>query len=218
MEQCAYISASRLRAQHVLTAAMDVVVFKAPTRVGDVMYITAQVGGTSSWAEAGRGAQPAPCHPAPRRCRPASRLRLTPAGGQGLTWPPLLLLADSALPSLTPPLPSPPRPPPPPWQVSAVFGSSLEVMVSVFGETPSEGEVFHCADALATVVLVGQDGEPRRCAFQLRPGSEAEQRRWVSGWLLVRGPGAEGCRRWLLALALRPAAGAVPSGELSGDQ
>ncbi len=45
MEQCAYISASRLRAQHVLTAAIDALVFKQPTRVADIMYITAQVGG-----------------------------------------------------------------------------------------------------------------------------------------------------------------------------
>jgi hypothetical protein len=30
-------------------------------------------------------------------------------------------------------------------QVSAIFGSSLEVMISVFGETPADGHVFHCA-------------------------------------------------------------------------
>jgi hypothetical protein len=30
-------------------------------------------------------------------------------------------------------------------QVSAIFGSSLEVMISVFGESPADGNVFHCA-------------------------------------------------------------------------
>jgi len=43
MEQCAYISASRLRASHVLTAALDSVSFSCPTRVGDILYITSQV-------------------------------------------------------------------------------------------------------------------------------------------------------------------------------
>jgi acyl dehydratase len=43
MEQCAYISASRLRGSHLLTAGMDSVTFAAPTKVGDILYITAQV-------------------------------------------------------------------------------------------------------------------------------------------------------------------------------
>jgi acyl-CoA hydrolase len=43
MEQCAYISASRLRGGHMLTAGMDSVVFANATRVGDVLYVTAQV-------------------------------------------------------------------------------------------------------------------------------------------------------------------------------
>lgn len=43
IEQCAYISASRLRAPACLTAAMDSVAFVRPTRVGDILYITAQV-------------------------------------------------------------------------------------------------------------------------------------------------------------------------------
>ncbi|PNG99797.1 Acyl-coenzyme A thioesterase 12, partial [Tetrabaena socialis] len=42
VEQCAYISASRLRAPAMLTAAMDSVTFVRPTRVGDILYITAQ--------------------------------------------------------------------------------------------------------------------------------------------------------------------------------
>lgn len=45
MEQCAYISASRLRGHHLLTAGMDSVAFARPTHVGDIMYITAQVCG-----------------------------------------------------------------------------------------------------------------------------------------------------------------------------
>jgi acyl-CoA hydrolase len=43
MEQCAYISASRLRGSHLLTAGMDSVTFAASTKVGDILYITAQV-------------------------------------------------------------------------------------------------------------------------------------------------------------------------------
>ncbi|GIL77220.1 hypothetical protein Vretifemale_6713 [Volvox reticuliferus] len=106
MEQCAYISASRLRAPAMLTAAMDSVSFVRPTRVGDILYITAQV--------------------------------------------------------------------------TAIFGSSLEVMVSVFGESPYSGAgssgaaagkelgdgscrpgaddcgIFHCADAFVTVVAVDE--------------------------------------------------------------
>lgn len=43
MEQCAYISASRLRGTHLLTAGMDSVAFAKPTHVGDILYVTAQV-------------------------------------------------------------------------------------------------------------------------------------------------------------------------------
>lgn len=44
MEQCAYIAASRVgRGGHLLTGSMDSIIFTQPTRVGDVMYITAQV-------------------------------------------------------------------------------------------------------------------------------------------------------------------------------
>eukprot|EP00967_Tisochrysis_lutea_P016276 scaffold18337_cov33-Tisochrysis_lutea.AAC.2 len=42
MEQCAYISASRLRASHILTAAMDSVSFAKSTKVGDILYVTSQ--------------------------------------------------------------------------------------------------------------------------------------------------------------------------------
>jgi len=43
MEQCAYISASRLRGAHHLTASMDGVSFAASTRVGDILYIISEV-------------------------------------------------------------------------------------------------------------------------------------------------------------------------------
>lgn len=44
MEQCAYIAASRIgRSGHLLTGSLDSLAFAQPTRVGDIMYITAQV-------------------------------------------------------------------------------------------------------------------------------------------------------------------------------
>ena len=45
MEQCAYIAASRIgRSGHLLTGSLDSLAFAQPTRVGDIMYVTAQVG------------------------------------------------------------------------------------------------------------------------------------------------------------------------------
>ena len=40
--------------------------------------------------------------------------------------------------------------------MTAIFGSSMEVMVSVHGEDPLVGDLFHCADAFVTVVTVQQ--------------------------------------------------------------
>ncbi|GLC42537.1 hypothetical protein PLESTB_001111000 [Pleodorina starrii] len=144
MEQCAYISASRLRAPALLTAAMDSVSFVRPTRVGDILYITAQV--------------------------------------------------------------------------TAIFGSSLEVMVSVFGESPyagagssgaataaaaaaSDGDggggggeygIFHCADAFVTVVAVDErHGSPVPLPFELDPRDPAD---------LLRNQGAVARRAERLAL------------------
>ncbi len=38
-------------------------------------------------------------------------------------------------------------------QVTAIFRSSVEVMISVWGETPEyAGDMFHCGDAYATIV------------------------------------------------------------------
>lgn len=106
MEQCAYISASRLRGQRHLTAGMDSVVLARTTKVGDVLYVTAQV--------------------------------------------------------------------------TAIFNSSLEVAVTVFGEAPSEGVVFHCADACVTVVVVDDSGGPSTIPFALDPQTPNQQLRYRS--------------------------------------
>lgn len=101
MEQCAYISGSRIsRGAHLVTASMDSIAFSNPTKVGDVLYVTAQV--------------------------------------------------------------------------SAIFGSSLEVMISVHGESPHQGAMFKCGDAFATIVSVDARGDPVEVPFALEPGSEAE--------------------------------------------
>eukprot|EP00877_Chromochloris_zofingiensis_P005033 jgi/Chrzof1/14530/Cz09g06070.t1 len=104
MEQCAYISASRLRGTHLLTAGMDSVAFAKPTHVGDILYVTAQV--------------------------------------------------------------------------TAIFETSLEVMISVFGETPKTGQSFHCADAYATVVVVDGSGNPMSIPFELQPSTDTEKLRY----------------------------------------
>ncbi|CAL5223884.1 g6477 [Coccomyxa viridis] len=104
MEQCAYIAASRIgRSGHLLTGSLDSLAFAQPTRVGDIMYVTAQVTGA--------------------------------------------------------------------------FGSSMEVMISVCGETPTIGEVFHCGDAYATVVSVDTSGNPVELPFELAPDSPADKLR-----------------------------------------
>ena len=62
-------------------------------------------------------------------------------------------------------------------QVTGAFGSSMEVMISVCGETPTIGEVFHCGDAYATVVSVDTKGNPVELPFELRPDSPADKLR-----------------------------------------
>lgn len=50
MEQCSYIAASRVgRGGHLLTGSMDSIAFANPTRVGDILYITAQVWFEAFW-------------------------------------------------------------------------------------------------------------------------------------------------------------------------
>lgn len=45
MEQAAYIAASRVGrgGRHLLMASMDSIAFRHPTRVGDILYVSAQV-------------------------------------------------------------------------------------------------------------------------------------------------------------------------------
>ena len=59
-------------------------------------------------------------------------------------------------------------------QVTGVFGSSMEVMISVCGETPTQGEVFHCGDAYATIVSVDPRGNPVELPFDLAPECPAD--------------------------------------------
>ncbi|KAI3437872.1 hypothetical protein D9Q98_000318 [Chlorella vulgaris] len=63
-------------------------------------------------------------------------------------------------------------------QVTAIFGSSVEVMVSVWGETPDIGVMFHCGDAYATVVSVDCHNAPVHIPFELSPESQAEELRY----------------------------------------
>lgn len=61
--------------------------------------------------------------------------------------------------------------------MTGAFGSSMEVMISVCGETPHIGEVFHCGDAYATVVSVDTKGNPVELPFELIPDSPADKLR-----------------------------------------
>ena len=59
-----------------------------------------------------------------------------------------------------------------------MFGSSMEVMISVCGETPSDfGGVFHCGDAYATIVSVDRGGNPVEVPFELAPASPPDRQR-----------------------------------------
>lgn len=62
-------------------------------------------------------------------------------------------------------------------QVTAIFGSSVEVLISLWGETPDVGVMFHCGDAYATVVSVNTSKKPVDIPFELNPQSQAEQLR-----------------------------------------
>ncbi|KAK9817590.1 hypothetical protein WJX74_006701 [Apatococcus lobatus] len=61
--------------------------------------------------------------------------------------------------------------------VTGIFGSSVEVMISVHGETPSQGMVFHCGDAFATIVSVDLVGNPVPIPFELDPAGDVELER-----------------------------------------
>jgi acyl-CoA hydrolase len=63
-------------------------------------------------------------------------------------------------------------------QATAVFGSSVEVMISVWGEVPEEGKPFHCGDAYATIVSVNSQGQPMNIPFEIVPQTREEDLRY----------------------------------------
>ena len=64
-------------------------------------------------------------------------------------------------------------------QATAVFGSSAEIMVSIWGENPEEGNPFHCGDAYVTVVSVNERGEPIDIPFEIVPQTVEEKKRFA---------------------------------------
>lgn len=62
-------------------------------------------------------------------------------------------------------------------QVTGIFTSSAEVMISVCGESPTVREVFYCGDAFATVVSVNRTGGTVDIPFTLEPETGAEKQR-----------------------------------------
>ena len=58
-----------------------------------------------------------------------------------------------------------------------MFGSSMEVMISVCGETSAQREPFHCGDAYATIVSVDAAGNPAEVPFLLHPECPADRAR-----------------------------------------
>uniref|UniRef100_A0A061SI10 Acyl-CoA thioesteraes 11 n=1 Tax=Tetraselmis sp. GSL018 TaxID=582737 RepID=A0A061SI10_9CHLO len=63
--------------------------------------------------------------------------------------------------------------------VTAVFHSSVEVMVSVFGERPFSGQpgAFFVLDAFVTLVSVHDDGTPQPMQLTLEPTNDVERQR-----------------------------------------
>ena len=69
-----------------------------------------------------------------------------------------------------------------------MFGTSMEVMISVCGERLADSDVFHCGDAYATVVLTDLHGLPQDIPFTLEPRSDADIKRCAAAparWHLV---------------------------------
>lgn len=62
-------------------------------------------------------------------------------------------------------------------QVTGIFGSSMEVLISVHGERVETREMFHCGSAYATVVSVDANGDPVAVPFYLAPETDVEKRR-----------------------------------------
>jgi len=61
-------------------------------------------------------------------------------------------------------------------QVNAVFGSSMEVEVSVSAEDPFSGERRPCCEAFLTFVALGPDGKPTKAPLLLIATEEEAQR------------------------------------------
>ncbi|KAL6778365.1 hypothetical protein ACKKBG_A17915 [Auxenochlorella protothecoides x Auxenochlorella symbiontica] len=62
-------------------------------------------------------------------------------------------------------------------QATAIFGSSVEVMISVWAETPEAGGLFECGDAYATVVSMNESGVPQDIPFELAPDTPEDHTR-----------------------------------------
>jgi len=61
-------------------------------------------------------------------------------------------------------------------QVNAVFGSSMEIEVTVEGEDPRTGEKKLCCDAFVTFVALGPDGKPAKAPLLLTETEEEVRR------------------------------------------
>jgi acyl-CoA hydrolase len=61
-------------------------------------------------------------------------------------------------------------------QVNAVFGSSMEIEVTVDAEDPRTGERKRCCDAFLTFVALGSDGKPAKAPLLLPQTEEEEVR------------------------------------------
>ena len=140
---------SEFPTSRVLTAGMDSVAFGAPTRVGDVLYVSAQV--TAVWGEefvslAFFGERERELFGAEGEREREKRPRETHSR---LFASLLSALSLSLFPN-------------PKTNNKNKKGASMEVMVSVCAETPSlGGRVFECGDAFVTVVAVdGSQGKP----------------------------------------------------------
>jgi acyl-CoA hydrolase len=61
-------------------------------------------------------------------------------------------------------------------QVNAVFGSSMEVEVTVTAESPVAGEKRLCCRSFLTFVALGEDGKPAKAPLLLTETAEEERR------------------------------------------
>ena len=61
--------------------------------------------------------------------------------------------------------------------MTGIFGSSMEVLISVHGERIETREMAHCGSAYATVVSVDGNGDPVPVPFYLAPETAVEKLR-----------------------------------------